>query len=312
MAAQRAALYDSLARYEWMRRRFARACDGENLELHKALGASTQGDRPPPGKSGLHAWIWDRLDAENVSSVLDVGCGFGATILSWARRDDSRAARFVGLGSNPYQIAQARAQAARLGLTARCRFQHQSYDAAIEGRFDRVISVEAIFHSDDLSVTLGNIARSMAPGARLFAVEDVLADAAVPAGARSVHEDPDVERLRTAWSAPRLHTVEDWHETAESVGLTWHGSTDLSDQVVERPEAVLARGERRLRRLRRFAWTRSIRHVADAFIGGLALERLYARGVLRYLAIDLRKIDPHKIDPHKSDPHKVDPRTGDA
>jgi hypothetical protein len=45
---------------------------------------------------------------------------------------------------------------------------------------------------------------------------------------------------------------------------------------------VLARQQRRLQRIRRFVPIAMVRHLADAFLGGIALEQLYASGVACY------------------------------
>lgn len=270
------ALYDSLARFQWLRRRLAGAGPGERLEMHKRLAAPGNGQRPPAGHAGLHDWMWRLLDMPAAPRVLDVGCGFGATLISWARRSEGS---YVGIAPSPYQLRRARQEADRCGV--QCSFRLQSYDESIEGTFDRVVAVEALFHADDLHATLQNLASCIERDGLLLAVEDV-------AASRSVGEDVDARSLLRAWSSRSLHAREDWRDAAEGAGFEIVVTHDLSDQVEARAAAELARHERCLRLLRRGCPLAGGRRVADAFLGGIALERLYAKGAMSYLAILLR------------------------
>ncbi len=62
---------------------------------------------------------------------------------------------------------------------------------------------------------------------------------------------------------------------------------DLTAQVPLREEAVLRRAERRLRLLRRVLLSRRAVGAVDAFLGGIALERLYRKGAMRYRCVVL-------------------------
>lgn len=278
----RARLYDKLARHEWRRRRWKRAGDGEALELHKALAAPRDGLGPPAGKAGLHDWLWDLVEAEGATTILDVGCGFGATLLAWARRSDARHLRFTGLGCNAFQLARAAEQAQRLGVAERCTFLLQNFEDEVAGRFDRVVSIEALLHADDLATTLAQLTAALVDGGSLLVVEDML-EASVAA------DDPDVRALAEGWHTPTIWTRDAWLSAASAAGLVLEHEVDLSMQVPFRPPELLTVRERRLRLARACAVRSAWRSVCDAFLGGLALERLYARGALRYVVAKWRK-----------------------
>ncbi|MEM7199468.1 MAG: methyltransferase domain-containing protein [Planctomycetota bacterium] len=272
-------LYDNLARYHWLRRRLAACAPGEGLELHKRLVAPpSDTDGPPAGTAGLHDWLWQQLGAPPAPTVLDVGCGFGASVLRWAT---TQPGTFVGLGASAYQVQRARREAERAGVADRCSFVLQSYDQPIAGPFDRVVAVEALLHAQDLAATLANVAAAMAPGARLVAVEDVAADDAVAA-------DPDAAELLQRWSTAGLPSLATWRRACAAAGLHVERVHDLTAQVQPRPASVLARSERRLKALRRAMPVAAARAVLDAFLGGIALERLYAKGATRYVVVAAR------------------------
>lgn len=283
----RARLYDKLARHEWRRRRWKRAGDGEALELHKALAAPRDGLGPPAGKAGLHDWLWDLVEAEGASTILDVGCGFGATLLAWARRSDAQHLRFTGLGSSAFQLERAAEQAQRLGVAARCSFVLQSFEDEVLGRFDRIVAVEALLHADDLGATLAQLAAALVDGGTLLVVEDML-DASVAA------DDPDVRALAEGWHTPTIWSREAWSSAAGAAGLVLEREVDLSLQVPFRAPARLAVRDRCLRLARTCAVRSSWRSICDAFLGGYALERLYARGALHYVVAKWRKPSPSR------------------
>lgn len=278
-AARLRAMYDNLARYQWLQRRLRRCAPGEGLEMHKSLVAAEGRDGPAAGTAGLHAWVWERFEAPARPRVLDVGCGFGASLLTWAR---AHPGEFVGLTLSAVQVARARAQALALGVADHCTFRVQAYDQPIEGRFDRVVAVEALCHSDALGAALTCIAASTVAGGRLVAVEDVAVDEGIAA-------DPDGSELRARWATPNLYSESAWRTSLRDAGFELRAVHDLTAQVRPRQDAVLARARRSLRWLRAALPTRGTRAVADAFLGGVALERLYRNGAMRYLAFEAER-----------------------
>jgi SAM-dependent methyltransferase len=271
------ALYDSLARYHWLRRRLRGARTGAGLEMHKRLGPPGAVARgPQEGAASLNTWLLSLLDLPERPRVLDVGCGFGATIVTWAR---GISGSFVGLTASRFQARMARREAARLGLGERCDFRVQGYDEPIAGRFDVAVSIEALFHAPDLARTLRNLAASLEGGAPIVLVEDM----AKPA--LDSRRDPDETALLAAWSTPRLHTGRDYRRALGEAGFHVKEEIDLTAQVNRGENRDLETRRRRLARLRRVTPFAAGRRVLDAFLGGVALERLYVRERMRYVTI---------------------------
>ncbi len=270
------ALYDSLARFEWWRRRLRGARVGSGLELHKRLVA---GDGPAAGAAGMHDWLWQQLRPGPAPRVLDVGCGFGASLLHWAQRHEGE---FVGLGASEFQLRRARAQAAGLRLDDRCTFRQWHFgspiDAAVGTGFHVAVSVEALFHATDLGATLREIAAVVAPGGQLAVVEDMATDAAA-------QRAPAAASLLAAWSSPAFRSVDEWRSALDDAGFALREQIDLSAQVPARPAATRQRADHRLRRARAVLPWPAARRVLDAFRGGMALEELYADGAARYIAL---------------------------
>lgn len=80
--------------------------------------------------------------ADRDLSVLDIGCGWGGLAIDIAR---DTGAKVKGVTLSEEQIAVARDRAKKAGLSDRCKFELIDY-RAIEGQFDRVVSVGMFEH----------------------------------------------------------------------------------------------------------------------------------------------------------------------
>lgn len=260
-------LYDALARFQWRRRGpFARA--GSGLAIRKRL-------REP--HADLDAWLADTAEISSGQSVLDVGCGFGATLLAWSRRG------ITGLGISPvaFQVHRARAQARRLGVDDAIRFAARFIGEELSPSFDVAVSIETLLHAADLDAAVAWIAGRLRDGGRLVLVEDM-------AAGPEVESDADAALLLDKWHGTRLPTVDAYRDALARAGLQLEHEVDLTPSVRSRSEAKLAASERRLARMRGWPLSPKSRRVVDAFLGGVALERLYARGHMRYVAMVAR------------------------
>lgn len=268
-AADASALYETLSRFQWWRSRRARA-RGDGLELRKRLLPPT-GDGPVDGAAGLDRWLFAQLGERPVGRVLDVGCGFGASTQRWAVWGGGSA---VGVTPSAFQVAKAAGAAAGVGLGDRVRFVRQDFIAPLEPRFDVVLAIESLGHAHDLPAVLANVRRSLAPGGAFVWVEDLLR---LPLVA-----DTDVQRLAAAWCSPPLRSVDAVRQALRDAGLRLFAEADLTAQVPRGGLPQLAAGERRWSRVRRLCPVPSLRRLLDAFLGGIALERLYARELACY------------------------------
>lgn len=131
---------------------------------------------------GLHAAqrrqeasVAEMLSLEPGTKVADIGCGVGGPAISIARISG---ASVTGLNFNAYQIARCRRAAQRAGLEVRCDFLLANFlDVPLdEGCFDAAYSFEAICHSPDRSLCLGEIWRLVRPGGQIALTEWCMTD----------------------------------------------------------------------------------------------------------------------------------------
>jgi len=113
----------------WFQERRGEAGHGA-LPVHRAL-ADPEGGAPSPFV--IHRLMLAGLDLPAAPSVLDAGCGYGATMLDLAPK---LGGDWTGLTLSPVQAARGMAEVATRGLAGRVRIAVRSYDAPIEGRFD--------------------------------------------------------------------------------------------------------------------------------------------------------------------------------
>ena len=275
MSQATGALYETLARYQWWRRRWSRAAAGEGLEIRKRLAPAAVA--PEDSGAALDRWLFRLADVGERGDVLDLGCGFGATLL---RMLEWTTGRGIGVTASPFQARCAAGEAERRGLADRCELRVQDFTQAIDTQVDAVIAVEALGHAHDLLAGLGNVARSLRPGGRFVWVEDLLAEPSAVASGR----DEDVDELSRRWFSPPLRTRQAAREALRDVGLTLVDEHDLTPRVRFAAADVVTRRAARLARWRWLPippWQR----LADAFLGGCALERLYARGAACYVVL---------------------------
>jgi SAM-dependent methyltransferase len=208
--------------------------------------------------------------------VIDAGCGLGGTIFYLHRRWGGE---YHGLTLSEAQRARAHREAHRRGVARDCRFHRRSYDRPftdlVPGGADMVIAIESLAHSADPSITLANWAAAIRPGGRLVVVDDV------PVAALADSDD-DFAGFRAGWQCQAIARREVILNSLAESGLTLEREVDLTRLVRERSEAALERLVRLNRRARALlAWT-GAGQLIDSLHGGLMLERLYRRGVMRY------------------------------
>ena len=96
--------------------------------------------------------------------------------------------------------------------------------------------------------------------------------------------DADVQELSRRWSSPPLPELAQRDRRLHAAGLRVLRTIDITSQVASAPPRDKEKRRRRLLWLRRLLPLPLARHLADAFLGGIALEDLYARGVACYAA----------------------------
>jgi SAM-dependent methyltransferase len=259
--------YDRLSRYNAFARFVGRDGGQGRATVHRFLRPDDPATDPA---DTVHELIAARVADRPPSRIFDAGCGLGGTALWLAGRFGASA---DGVTLSARQAELANVEAARRGLGTRCRFRVASYDDALPaGRYDLIVAVESLAHSPDPAASLANLARGLARGGRIAVVDDVRARTA---------DARDAAAFVAGWQAPGFLTQARWHAAFAAAGLRVEHDEDLTPRMARRPafaRELLAALNRMATVVPHAGW----RAVLASHRGGLALERLYARGGASY------------------------------
>jgi SAM-dependent methyltransferase len=215
--------------------------------------------------------------------VLDAGCGLGGTVFFLQPR---LGGQYRGITLSPDQAARATAEAARRGVVDRCHFAVRDYDGDLADLLpdgaDLIVAIESLAHAPSPSATIARLAAHLRPEGRLLIVDDV-PDTALPAA------DRDFTGFRAGWHAPAVANAAALAAAIDGAGLVRVFDEDLTARVPRRSPLALSTLLMLARVAGPLARLTPAGVLHDALVGGLWLERLYARGVIRYRLIVARR-----------------------
>jgi SAM-dependent methyltransferase len=258
------AYYDRLTRWTRATRFFG---PRRAASVHRALTDPRASGRPTTGR--LHDVILEHLPPLTSPRVLDAGCGLGGTIHFLAPH---LGGSYLGLTLSHGQASAATRLAETLHQPVQILVR--SYDDPPPGPYDLMVAIESLAHSPDPEQTLIALARVAAPEALLVIADDMPR----PEAARS----PDLARFKRGWQCPKLWTVEHYRRALSARGGSILVDRDLTPEYRPRSLTRISRLERLNRALHVMVPSTGWRAVMDSHYGGLALERLYQEGLMRY------------------------------
>jgi cyclopropane-fatty-acyl-phospholipid synthase len=176
--------------------------------------------------------------------VLDIGSGWGGLALDMARDCN---ADVVGVTLSEEQFALATERAAKAGLADRCKFRLVDY-RALEGRFDRIVSVGMFEHvgvpyypayfskvrdllTDDGVALIHTIGRSDGPGVtNPWIAKYIFPGGYTPALSEMLVPIERSGLIVTDVEVLRLHYAETLKEWRRRFRLHWHDAARLYDE----------------------------------------------------------------------------------
>ncbi len=208
--------------------------------------------------------------------VLDAGCGLGGTTFALQAR---LGGNYCGITLSPTQAARATAEAGRRGVSDTCRFVVRDYDADLRDLVptgvDLIIAIESLAHAPDPAATIARLGSLLRPGGRLLVVDDVPRDV-LP------RDDADYLSFRRGWLCPAVASDATLAAALARAGLRVCHDENLTPLMPHRGRVQL----HLLAWLSRGAGVLLGRTPAGVLIGalhgGLMLERLYRRELIRY------------------------------
>lgn len=271
-----AGFYDWLTRFQDWARMAGHDTGCRELTVHRRL----RDDAGVPSGTTVHERLLAALresgGTTDCPSVLDAGCGLGGTAFFVQA---SLGGRVVGITLSEGQRRRAADEAARRGVSDACHFVVRSYDSDLSDLLpqgaDLVLAIESLAHAPQPAATIARLARRLRPGGCLVVVDDMPGDTLAV-------DDADFVGFRRGWMCPALATLDAIETAMRDSGLLVVPPVDLTPLVPLRPAPAvrwLIRVNQVAHAVTRFTPARTL---VESFHGGLMLERLYARGQMRY------------------------------
>lgn len=257
------------------------------LTMHRSLKVPPEESSEYPSEQASLYIVDQALAAAQLRQdpkVLDAGCGYGGTMFRWHGKVGGS---YDGCTLSKVQWRIAQREARRRNLSSKCHFHLQSYDEAIGSgsgsSYDAIISIESMIHSPNLKQTLAHLASMLGPEGKLVLVEDMATDDA------NLAEDPDRVRLQKHWQLATLPSLEFYERCFAELGLVKIHDSDFSNGFQTRDSAWIESQRRKYRTAYRAIPLAGPRFIISAFLGGLALEELYNKGLMRYRLLVVSK-----------------------
>jgi cyclopropane fatty-acyl-phospholipid synthase-like methyltransferase len=190
----------------------------ENFHRHVHFGAWMGNESPAEAMEQLTQLMIDLADVQPGQDLLDVGCGFGGTLMSL--REQFPTVRLAGLNIDPRQLEIARGRLPEVQFIQGDACAMPCADAS----FDRVLALECIFHFPSRRAFFEQARRVLRPGGNL-----TLSDIVLPQGTPPGSFDHSAEML---WGKHTQIGIEEYRALAAEVGLELTESEDISPQVL--------------------------------------------------------------------------------
>ncbi|MXZ72874.1 MAG: methyltransferase domain-containing protein [Acidobacteria bacterium] len=222
-------------------------------------------------------------------TVIDLGCGVGATLCSLAER--LPALRGLGVTLSPVQAQEAQARVERQGLVDRVRciegdFCDLSLDLSVPApdrhpRVDLIYAIESFVHGTNPAFFFIQCARRLRPGGRVIICDDMLRPDGHAPGARRA-----IERFQRGWRINTLIDREELRKLAGGGGFAHESTIDLTPHLeLRRPR------DRGITFLANVARWLPLDGPLGHLTGGAALGRCLQRGWIAYDLAHFRRRD---------------------
>lgn len=270
--------YDTLHFWTQWNRGFRRFSGTETQAIHRWLEDPVTGEFSP---ATIHKLILScDLPTHGNVEALEAGCGYGGTMFALQA---SLGGRWRGVTVSRSQCRIGRRSTYERGLTGAIALAHQSFDIPQPGSYNFIVAIESLIHSIDPAHTVRNLTQSLRPGGVMIVVDDMPEEKMTDRAAR------DLAAFKNMWRCPVMASAGVFASLFEANNCDVIDTRDLSDLMRPRSEPEISQALVEVGGRRRWRDRFGLRHVGEAEIGGLLLERLGRERAVRYTMMVARK-----------------------
>jgi 2-polyprenyl-3-methyl-5-hydroxy-6-metoxy-1,4-benzoquinol methylase len=229
--------------------------------IHKKLRVSEL------GCNDIYDWILSQIGLPQTGAILDAGCGVGWGTGVLAKHTH---AQLIGISVSESEIKLARENAIHKNVS----FSHQSFDSIGFAKYDFILAVESVKHSQDIAKTIRILSDGLKEDGKLVIVDDFF---------NETSENQAHPQFLSDWQLSELLSVKLLPANANNVSCeTYDLTASMTPQYT-----LLAKCKHALVALllvfkpQHLGW--------QAFRGGYRLEKLYKQKKMRYQVIVLTK-----------------------
>ena len=227
---------------------------------------------PDAKNKDIYHWLLEQFPMGENDHVLDVGCGVGFGTQLFAKATNGQV---KGISLSDVEVGIAKEHASKNNLN-NISFHVQSFDDPIQEKYDLILCVESIKHSEKLQWSLKNLLKNLKKTGKLIIIEDFYDDK---------HPNNKADELINDWSLSKLYTKEDYTNYLNDGGFAYHFK-DLTPFTKKRTVAGLS-GRYMMSKVLRFL--PGYASFFEIMRGGLVLEMMYSKGQMTYEALIIKK-----------------------
>lgn len=254
-------IYDQLFNYESQTKKIY-------YPIHKQINFKNP-------KHDLVDWMMDRVVFVENEFILDAGCGTGNTLFRLALE---KGVKGLGVSLSNNEIFFANSLLKDLHLNGSLRFETSNYDVQRKEKFDKIIAIESLKHSEDIQQSIDNFLRMTKSEGSIIIADDFLIKSSKVAS----------EQIRL-WNAPSFITLDSFLSSLKNNTKVASIKTyDFTSEIKDRSKFILGF---LIAFIFIFQWCfyGNTRLKVDTYYGGLLLEWLYKTKNASYNTIIITK-----------------------
>jgi SAM-dependent methyltransferase len=250
-------IYDNLIRFESKGRK------GIPYPVHKKLVR-------PFGNLNLLDWLITVVSFSKDDYVLDAGCGTGYTLFYLYKLYHIKG---MGISISPDEVEYARMYAQKKDIDKILIFELDNYDNHRSVPYSRILCIESLKHSNNIEISINNLLRNLNKRGTLLIIDDFIKQ-----------DDRRLKKHKLLWDSPAFDRIEKYTDIIHKNPAYQFITIDLSEFVPVRPVWKLNLRILLFTLFKQILLGINVRNI-NTYLGGLILEKLYARKKICYKAI---------------------------